>query len=530
MPAGVKIREAPSRIPFHPLLFASAVPLSLLASNIDQVRPSVATRTILGALILAMVLWAMARIVSGDWRRAAAFASVLIVFLSTYGLAYNFIRSGGELGWELARHRYMLPVWLMLLGATVVVVRRLSEHIGALTSVFNIVGASLILLPLAQIGRFEIESALAGRAFIDSVGATSELTFSVEDQPPDIYYIITDAYSRGDYLLSNYGYDNSQFLDALEEMGFYVARCSQSNYAQTDLSLASSLNLSYLETLGDEFRVGNTDKRGLDRLIREGLVLRELKALGYAVVAFETGFFFTQLDGADHYYELPKEGTLTSFFNFKGINEFEALLIQNTGLRLLTDAANVTGALAWALPDLDRPRSIYRDRTLYVLGQLEPERVPALRGPKFVFVHLITPHFPYVIDREGEFFNVETNSADKEPYINQLIYLNGRLEQIFSDILETAATPPIIVLQADHGNLDVEGERTAILNAYFLPEAEGHKPYPQISPVNTFRLILDNYFGGDYGLLPDQSFYSTYEAPFVFSMVPNTRGDCGGVR
>jgi hypothetical protein len=362
------------------------------------------------------------------------------------------------------------------------------------------------------------------------VGARSELALPEGDQPPDIYYIITDAYSRDDYLLSNYGYDNSRFLDALGEMGFYVARCSQSNYAQTDLSLASSLNLSYLEDLGDEFQIGNRDKRGLDRLIREGLVLRELKALGYSVVAFETGFFFTQLEDAEHYYELPKEGTLTSFFNFRGINEFEALLIQNTGFRLLTDAANATGALAWALPDFDRPRSIYRDRTLYVLGQLEPQQVPALRGPKFVFVHLITPHFPYVIDRAGEFFDVETDPADREPYINQLIYLNGRLEQIFQDILETAETPPIIVLQADHGNLDVDGERTAILNAYFLPEAEGHKPYPQISPVNTFRLILDNYFGGDYGLLTDQSFYSTYEVPFDFELVPNRREGCGGVQ
>jgi hypothetical protein len=424
----------------------------------------------------------------------------------------------------------MLPVWLAMLGASVLAARRLSEHSGTLTSVFNIVGASLVLLPLAQIARYEIGSAAAGLEVVDPVEARSELAFSEEDQPPDIYYIITDAYSRDDYLLSNYGHDNSQFLDALEEMGFYVARCSQSNYAQSDLSLASSLNMSYLEDLGDDFQVGNRDKRGLDRLIREGLVLRELKALGYSVVAFETGFFFTQLEDADHYYELPKEGTLPSFFNFKGINGFEALLIQNTGFRLLTDAANATGALAWALPDFDRPRSIYRDRTLYVLGQLEADHVPALRGPKFVFVHLIAPHFPYIFERDGDFYNVETEPSDKEPYINQLIYLNGRLEQILRDIIVTSATPPIIVLQADHGNLDVDGERTAILNAYFLPEAEGHKPYPQISPVNTFRLILDNYFGGDYGLLTDQSFYSTYEVPFAFELVPNRREGCEGTQ
>ena len=524
------MRTAFARLPVHPLSIAAAIPLSLLANNIDQVRPSVATRAILVAMFSAMVIWVLIRIFSGEWRRAALFASILIVLFSTYGLAYNFFRGAGGLGWELARHRYMLPIWLALVVVSVVGARRLSEHYAALTGVFNIVGASLVLLPLAQIARYELGSAVAGFELTNPMAASLELSFSVDDQPPDIYYIITDAYSRDDYLLSNYGYDNSEFLDALEKMGFYIARCSQSNYSQTGLSLASSLNLSYLEDLSEEFQAGNRETHGLDRLIRESLVVRELRALGYSIIAFETGFFFTQLEDADQYYELPKEGTLTSFFNFRGINEFEALLIQNTGFRLLTDAANTTGALAWALPDLDRPRSIYRDRTLYVLGQLEPAHVPALRGPKFVFVHLIAPHFPYVIDREGEFFNVETGPSDKEPYINQLIYLNSRLEKIIREIIETTEPPPIIVLQADHGNQFGDGERNAILNAYFLPGTEGHRPYPQISPVNTFRLIFDRYFGGDFGLLHDQSFFSTYDAPFDLEEVPNTREGCGGAQ
>ncbi|MFV2045623.1 MAG: sulfatase-like hydrolase/transferase [Anaerolineales bacterium] len=521
------MREVPSRVPFHPLLFAAAVPLSLLAGNIDQVRPSVATRAILVAVTSAIVLWALARIVSGDWGRAALFASILIVLFSTYGLAYNFFRDAGELGWELARHRYMVPVWLVLLGLSMFALKRLRQSSKAMTSALNVAAAVLVLIPLAQITQYEFGSALANSRLSQTANIPTDLALPSEGPPPDIYYIITDAYSRDDYLLSNYGHDNSPFLEALEEMGFYIARCSQSNYARTDLSLASSLNLNYLEDLGDEFRAGNRETYGLDKLIRENLVQRELRALGYSVAAFETGFFYTQLEDAEHYYEVPKKGTLASFFTFGGINEFEALLIQNTGFRLLTDAATATGALSRALPSFG---SIYRERTLYVLGQLEPEQVPALRGPKFVFVHLIAPHFPYVIDREGEFFNVETEPSDKEPYINQLIYLNGRLEQIIRDIIETAEPSPIIVLQADHGNQYGDGERNAILNAYFLPETEGHKPYPQISPVNTFRLIFDNYFGGDYGLLPDHSFFSTYEAPFDFETVPNTREGCEGTQ
>ena len=63
---------------------------------------------------------------------------------------------------------------------------------------------------------------------------------------PDIYYIITDEYARADVLEEFYDHDNSGFLDQLRERGFYVAEQSFSNYALTFLSLASSLDMRYV--------------------------------------------------------------------------------------------------------------------------------------------------------------------------------------------------------------------------------------------------------------------------------------------
>ena len=516
----------PARVPLHPLLFALAVPLSLLVSNLEQVRPAVATRSLLIAATFALLFWIVVRAFSGSWRQAAVFASILIILFSTYGLAYSYFRELGELGWELSRHRYMLPVWLALIGVSMLAASRIGGSLGALTIAFNFAGFIMVLLPLTQIARYEVASSTTSSVVVDPGGSGEALAFSGEDQPPDIYYIIPDAYARDDYLLENYGHDNLSFLNTLELMGFYVARCSQSNYAQTHLSLASTLNLSYLERQGESIFAGDLRRSDIDKLIKESFVVQQLQRLEYSIVAFETGFFFTELDDADYYYELPKEGTLEAFFDLRGINAFEALLIQNTGFRLLTDTVSATGALAWALPDLDSPSNLYRERTLHVLGQLEPDHVPALRGPKFVFVHLIAPHYPYVFDRDGAFLTFESDLNEKKPYIDQLAYLNGRLERVVRNILSTAETPPIIILQADHGNLETGGERTAILNAYYLPETEGLQLYPQISPVNSFRLIFDNYFGGGFGLLPDVSLYSTRELDFDFVEMLDTREGC----
>ena len=46
-----------------------------------------------------------------------------------------------------------------------------------------------------------------------------------------------------------------------------------------------------------------------------------------------------------------------------------------------------------------------------------------------------------------------------------------------------------------------------ILNAYYLPGYDGDL-YATISPVNSFRLVFNSYFGGEYDMLEDVSYYS----------------------
>lgn len=53
-------------------------------------------------------------------------------------------------------------------------------------------------------------------------------------------------------------------------------------------------------------------------------------------------------------------------------------------------------------------------------------------------------------------------------------------------------------------------ERMLILNAYYLPEACRQTLYPEITPVNSFRVVFGACMGGDLPLLPDESLFSTY--------------------
>jgi len=60
-------------------------------------------------------------------------------------------------------------------------------------------------------------------------------------------------------------------------------------------------------------------------------------------------------------------------------------------------------------------------------------------------------------------------------------------------------------------------ERISILNAYYLPDGGEKHLYKSITPVNTFRLVLNHYFGSDYEMLKDVSYWlyfpDGYEKP-----------------
>ena len=47
-----------------------------------------------------------------------------------------------------------------------------------------------------------------------------------------------------------------------------------------------------------------------------------------------------------------------------------------------------------------------------------------------------------------------------------------------------------------------------------MPQGGDSLLYDSITPVNTFRLIFDFYFGTDHGLLDDYYYYSTYDRPY----------------
>jgi hypothetical protein len=498
----------------YPFLIAAYPALALLAANADQVRLAAVVRPLLVSLLLCAVLYALLALLLRHNERAALLTSWWLLLFFAYGHVYNALQKVTVLGESLGRHRYLAVIWLALavLGAAWIM-RRTAW--GRTARILNVTSAIAVSLPILEVGLYLVQTSLLSASAPASAALpeVQVLHAPAGQELPDIYYIILDGYGRSDTLEQTYHFDNTEFLAGLRRLGFTVAECSQSNYSQTQLSIASSTNLEYLDALGDSFRPGSDNLLPLRPLIRSSAVRRALKSLGYRTVAFDTGYTFIDLQDADLYLS-PRLGN--------GLAGFELLFIRSTAGRIVLDSAMLLPRLL--SPELNHPQDEHRERVLYALDELgllgsEP-------GPKYVYAHIVSPHDPFVLGANGEPINAPAlpgavgGDWEVQAYADQARYISGRVLTALEKLIAGSTRPLVILLQGDHGpSWSSQSGRMAILNAYRFPGAD-QAIRPDISPVNSFRVLFNRLFGTSFSLLPDVSNFSTYPAPFDYTVIP----------
>ncbi|HUG47470.1 MAG TPA: hypothetical protein VMP67_03555 [Candidatus Limnocylindria bacterium] len=487
----------------HPLLFAAYAVLFLYAENIQLVSTSEVLAPLFWSVAAAGVLLVVASLLLRDVRRGALLASGLLIVFFGYGHLAGV--SVPEIaGWPL------LTAWAaFVLGICGLLLLR-SGWLARLTTGLNVAGLVLVIFTLATIVPY-----IAGRparANDDEVppsGLSAQRTTA-----RDIYYLVFDRYGSESSLAAEYGISDNDLYGWLAERGFEVAPAAHANYSRTALSLASVLNLDYLDDVAAQEGAASADYGPVHGMFQEHIVGRFLREQGYRYVHIGSWFNPTRRVAiADE--SLESEST----------TEFGAVLDGTTALPLL---ASLLGEDEPMSPD---------DETHVEHGRFQfraLQRVIGDPGPKFVLAHVLLPHDPYTFDEDGEYVpEAERRGVPvAEQYRAQLEYTNGQIKALVEALLaRPAAQRPIIIVQADEGpyparyDADVLGFdwRTAtgaelemkfgILNAFYLPDEAGLPTgasdlYPSMSSVNTFRLVLGRYFGLDLPLLPDRSWVS----------------------
>ena len=361
---------------------------------------------------------------------------------------------------------------------TIVIVRGLkAERIVQANRIMSLVIVAALCVSLGQ----GIIASIGSKAVVANIDSTIVLK-----EKPDIYFIVPDRFASPAALRES-GIDISTFVAKLRELGFYVREDSMSSDAiqASHRPVETTRTLRFLASV---LNMGEEVDIDIRRNVASGMVAHHevgqiLKANGYTYYHIGSWYEETRTNvEADVVYICPSY-TLGDIVSG---NEFSTAILERSILRYLN--------FSFALPNSVTAQT-ERNRHLYQLESFK-QVVANETNPKFVFVHLMLPHPPYVWTVDGQ-PQVSRNKGEKELYLEQVQFAEGYLLGMVETIQDSNA---IVIIQADEGMCFVEEEGlneslsqtqwNGVLTAWRIP-GTSEDSLQDVDTRDILRIVLD---------------------------------------
>ena len=275
----------------HPILIALFPIFLIYSQNIHLILIQGLIFPALLILAVLIVLWIIIKIILKSTRKSALLSSLYTFLFFSYGHMYNILKLDST-------HEYFIaiPVFLIITYTVIVVLVtyylvKTNRKLDDTTRIINVMSIALVCFVLFNIGMYNLEN-----SYIDFQDETSNSVVLGNNfnNTPDVYYIMLDEYGSLATLDKSYNYDNSDFIEFLQDHNFYVTKSSYSNYGGTFLSTASTLNMEYVNYLSDVLGSESLDQRIPYQMISNNIVMQNFKSAGYQVYNFDSGWWGTR--------------------------------------------------------------------------------------------------------------------------------------------------------------------------------------------------------------------------------------------
>ena len=459
--------------------------LELVAANPDE-NPDLgrlAVYATVTAVVLVGASWLVGRGRPDRTRRAA-------VILAVLAWLFFHVPTVDALWLAVDLHGPTHVRWLIL---TAVVLAALTPASGsaAFQRWLVVVAPAVLLVPVISIAAGGWTPAVAGIATATPVRGITVT------RPANVYVFLVDGYARADVIADHTGLSILPFHDDLIARGFVVSEDAVANYPTSFLSIASTMSMTYLEEDGEHDELAPY----YDIIRGNSVVRRTFDELGYAYVHAHSGVWDGAYCPADADRCLGGSGS---------ISEVEWALLQRTPFGASVARRTIIPRLA---VDTDPSQIVSR---LYDGRHADPV---------LLFAHLLSPHPPFTRESDcalrSGFSYAQASWGNPDGYAGQITCLNQQLLAATDRIL--AEDPdPVIVIQSDHGTEFAfePDQRLPILSAMRLPQGcDGAVP-DDLTPVNTFRIVLNCLTTSDLELLPNRYFWVEYGKPQVTEIHP----------
>lgn len=508
-------------LPLHPFLLPLLLVIAAFGDVRDQVLPEELIPTVVIVEVISagvlLLFWGLSR----NWSRSAIACSLAVgLFMWCYvWVACPLDALSTKVCGQHAAAWLSLTVFAALSSTCVLAVfktrwifrrRQFTVDHCALSSALNIVALVLCITNTTLLVMHVLDEEQKTAPYVHEFNtAFDNVSLNTLSRKPDVYYVIVDGFANPNTMKEFFNCTEDKLFRFLEHRGFYVVPEACSNYDRTEFSLTSSLSMQFINSIPDRVGKNSQHLNLFCRVIQNSAVLRLFRRLGYRFYNVSTGA------SATGYMPSADRNFTCTFYNYFSV------------------------AMARLTP-IDKCISVPRDMIaeMRLCAWRSLSQIVQMPKPKFVLVHTEISHAPPIFDDKGHRLPLPpgfflTNWGTRSEYAGQWRFSQDKLISWLSRLMASYKPDeqPIIIIQSDHGpNVelgDVIGkdntwynQRMRILNAYYFPGDKRRSLYPTITPVNSFRVLFNDYFQAKLPLLPDKVWCSpNYALPYNWSDV-----------
>lgn len=453
-------------------------------------------------LAAAIGLFALGWILIRQVRAAGLWAAIILLPYLFWAPFHDFMKSL-PLPSRLSSYTVLLSVYFLAIAGSFFLLRIKKPELTRFTFFLNLLFIIFIGLEFISTG-YKVATGELNRLDIGK-NTTHNNLFAQTTRPavvPDIFFVVFDEYASSRSLATYLHFDNSALDSVLTQNGFFIADKSRSNYNSTPHSLASVLNLDYLQA---DLEGAFSDPKHMlqaQYAYKRSILPTLLHRLGYQVVNLGLMDFNNYPSAGPSYFDRDMDVVFTN---------------ETLGSRIYWQIWwNFTNRWNWlkkSPAQIEKWQQGAIQRNKDNLDGLINELKTQDTLPKFVLTHVMLPHHPFYLDRNGQSRNRDNDYRlpTDSLYLEQVRYANTWIKKIAETANQSFQRPRVIIVAGDHGKRDnelpiaarIRDKQFMNLSAYYFSDGRDSLLYPSITPVNTFRVVLNNYFNAGLPLLKD---------------------------
>jgi hypothetical protein len=467
---------------FPPAILCFAQILYIYANNYPNIPASSTAYTSLVYITVTIILTFLIKYFTNSWSKANTISITLILFEFHFFSVKRFLQSSLEDYFELS---------------------------GIL--IFSFIAIAIILLiALSNRNNFLISPLFASIFSFTLIGFSSitiikkhSQAFSAPQQDlsikkktkPNITVIVLDQYAGEESLKSYFNFDNSKFIHEMKSISFEYVEKTRSTYNLTTYSMASFFNMETLDVSGNiSYQFEN--QMNAFEIINNNRFVTFLKKNNYKIYNHSI-FPFSNIPATYGYTPLIVGMDLLNYHTTSQII-----------FRNIINTLYEKELFGFNMKSLQKKWIKYQyehiNETKLAFKNFRSDK------PTFIYLHLIVPHYPYLMDSNGNPNDPYkmNDKQDKSLYIEYLKYGNSIVIPLLKE-LDKYDENAITLVLSDHGYyyFDKPTKEGIEFNNILFTKGIKKKIPDSTSTQNILPYVMDFIFDSTFKKTKDTSIF-----------------------